>query len=160
MFLQETYELLDAIFYDKGTSTDYHAWTSTDFSDATRISRDSECTTLTPQDDWDTQRQTLPEQDLIIEFDLNSTYSSSSHFLRFYNGNTSIVTFAQENLAISSNQWYHLKVILSSGNIQVFVDDTRKINQSISNSPNQIRLVLNNTTSTNLKYKNFKVYSA
>ena len=156
--VSEPYPVLDALFKDIGTLSDYGTWTSSDFTDATRISRDTECTTLTPQDNYDTQQQSVTGTDFAVEFDCNLTYSdgtSTNAFLRFIASTNR--TFYPSSLGLQSGNWHHIKFIVTDGNVTVFVDNVDKSSQSISN-PTAFRIVLNNNYVSNMKYKNFVIY--
>lgn len=157
MFQSETYSILDAIFKDIGTSSDYGAWTSTDFT-GTKISRDTECTTLTPEDNYDAQQQSISGTDFAVEFDCNLTYSDGTNtnaFLRFIASTNR--TFYPNSLGLQCGNWHHLKFVVSNDTVIAFVDDVEKGSQSITNTT-AFRIVLNNNYVSNMKYKNFVMY--
>ena len=157
MILQETFVLIDGSFVDIGTNSNYSSWTATDFT-GTKISRNTEYTTLTPSDDWDVQDQTISNSDLCIEFDMNLTYTASSSFIRFRGSGTNVQTLNQSSLGISSGVWSHVKLTRIGNTLNIVVDGVTKTQAPINNNLDTFRLVLSNTSSTDLKYKNFVIY--
>jgi len=157
IFLQETFVVYDVLFKDIGTSNNYGTWTSTDFT-GTKISRNSECTTLTPEDNYDAQSLSVTGTSLVFEMDINLTYSvstSENAFLRFIASTNR--TFYPTGLGLQSGNWHHLKFVVSNDTVTAFVDGVDKGSQSISNITT-FRFVLNNNYVSNMKYKNFVIY--
>ena len=155
--VSETLNVLDCIFKDMGTSSDYGTWTSTDFTDS-KISRNNEYTTLIPQDNYESQtKSSLPDTSLVIEFDMCLTYTTATgaDFLRLIGSNT--MSYNPTELGIVSGQWHHVKFTRDGINMIPNVDGTNKQTKAV-NSFSTFKIVLNNTLCTDLKYKNFKVY--
>lgn len=157
-FVSEIYEVLDVTFKDIGTSTDYSAWTNSDFT-GDALQRNDEYTTLIPQDNYDQQDLSITT-DCCVEFDVNITYTSSVYFLRFRNGRWTGVNadFGLQDLDIISGQWHHLKFLVTSNKVTPIVDGVTKTAKIPNGTMNMVVIILNNEGQSNLKYKNFVVY--
>ena len=153
------YSVLDATFKDIGTSTNYGTWTSTDFT-GTKIERNSEYTTLIPEDTWDTQNKSISDTDLCIEFDCNLTFSDAieNHFLRFYKSNASVTSITPLRLGLVSGQWSHIKLVRNGTTVNITVDGTSKTPLTGATSIDEFRVIMSNAKITNMKYKNFMIY--
>ena len=157
-FVSEPSSVLDATFKDIGTSSDYGTWTSTDFT-GDAISRNGEYTTLTPQDDFDSQYLALADSDLCIEFDMNITYTATNYFLRFVKNQwTYTASLNQTDLGINSNEWHHIKLVKTGNTVRIFVDNVEKSSKTLLDATDGFRLILSNANCSNMKYKNFVVY--
>ena len=100
---------MDCTFYDRGTSSNHATWTESDFTDA-KISRDNDCTTLIPGDTWDVQMESISNNDLCIEFDVNITYTGNPYFLRYYGSNQPVA-----NVSVSFD-------VVSNGSVVEHID--------------------------------------
>jgi len=157
-FQSEIYGVLDATFLDRGTSNDYGTWTSSDFTDSSRISRNDEYTTLTPQDNFDRQQQSITGTDFAVELDCNLTYSDGTNINSFLRVIASTIrAFYPDNLGLTTGGWHHIKFIVQDGNVTPIVDGETKTSLSID-SVTAFSIVLNNNYVSNMKYKNFVVY--
>ena len=151
------YEVIDAIFKDRGTSTDYGTWTSTDFT-GTKINRGDDYTTLTPSDTWDRQDLTVTDENFCIELDINVTYSSTLIILRCYNSTTLQAGFNQTNLNLTSGEWKHIKLVREGTTVTPFVDGVEKDAQTFTGGINKFSIIADNSKLTDIKYKNFCIY--
>ena len=156
--LQETYELIDATFYNKATSTDYNNnWINSNYT----ISRDAEGTILTnnrssgwvscktPNIPFPTTGKT------VIEFDIVD-----------YNGNVfmeimdSTAPHFDSNM-YPSNHSFHVKFEISSSTIIRTVDgvtNTFTTSDYFDGTPFNVTSA-NNLNGRWFKYKNFVIYS-
>lgn len=156
--LQETYELIDATFYDKATSTDYNSnWINSNYT----ISRDTEGTMLTNNQSsgWvscKTPTISFPTTGkTVIEFDIVD-----------YNGNVfmQIVDSTAPHLDSNmypSNHSFHVKFEISSSTIIQTVDgvtNTFTTSDYFDGTPFNVTFA-NNVNGRWLKYKNFVIYS-
>ena len=155
--LQETYELLDAIFYDKAISSDYNSnWTNSDYT----VSRDTTGTTIADNKTSGWTNYSSPyipfptTGKTIIEFDIVS-----------YNGNVYFQLIDSTGPNFDSNLYnaapYHVKMEITASTI------TRTVNNSsttfttsdyMDGTPFKFMFV-QNTNGRWLKYKNFVIYS-
>ena len=150
----EIYEVLDCVFKDIGTSSDYTTWGTQEIP----LSRDTDCTTLNPNATFQIQRQEINDTDLCVEFDMNITYTSSEDILRYLNAYTKKVAFSTSNLGVTSGEWYHIKLVRSGSTITPYVDDVAKTSKTVEDTITHFAFVLNNEKTTTFKYKNFKMY--
>ena len=155
--LQETYELLDAIFYDKAISSDYNSnWTNSDYT----VSRDTTGTTIADNKTSGWTNYSSPyipfptTGKTIIEFDIVS-----------YNGNVYFQLIDSTGPNFDSNLYnaapYHVKMEITASTI------TRTVNNSsttfttsdyMDGTPFKFMFV-QNINGRWLKYKNFVIYS-
>lgn len=156
MFQSETYDIIDAVFRDRGTSTDYGTW----ITEFTQIYRGDDYTTLTPSDSFDAQYKAISLSNFVIEGDINLTYSANINFMRFSKNTwTTITVFsAQYDFVLTSGQWYHFKLVKQDNSVDVFVDGVKKITKEVNDTVDTFMMLLNNTKTTDLKYKNFVIY--
>lgn len=155
--VSEIYSVLDCIFKDMGTSSDYSTWTSTDFTND-KLSRNDEYTTLTPTDNWDTHNQTISDSNLCIEFDINITYTNAHYFIRFMGNGSNVQSLNETQLGLVSGEWSHVKFVRNGNQLNIIVDNVEKTPQPLSASLDTFRFMLDNTNCTDMKYKNFKIY--
>ena len=153
----ETYGVIDGTFKDIGTSTDYTAWRNSDFT-GDNLQRNSEYTTLIPQDTFD-ECDIVVSNDFCIEFDVNITFTTNNAIFRFnqnrWNGKGSLTT---TQLGLSANVWSHVKLSKTSNTVAVIVDGETKTPITLSDTIDTFMIVLNYEGISNLKYKNFCVY--
>jgi len=153
----ETYSVIDGTFKDIGTSTDYTAWRNSDFT-GDNLQRNSEYTTLIPQDTFD-ECDIAVSNDFCIEFDVNITFTTNNNIFRFtqnrWNGKGSLST---TQLGLSSNVWSHVKLSKTSNTVAVIVDGETKTPLTLSDTIDTFMIILNYEIISNLKYKNFVVY--
>lgn len=150
-------EVIDAIFKDRGTSTDYGSWTSTDFT-GTKINRGDDYTTLTPSDTWDRQDLTVTDENFCIEMDINVTFSSTLIILRCYNSGTLQAGFNQTHLGLTSGEWKHIKLVRNGTTVTPYVDGVEKDAQTFTGGINKFSIIGDNSKLTDIKYKNFCIY--
>ncbi len=156
--VSQPYTVIDAIFKDRGTSTDYGSWTSTDFT-GTKINRGDDYTTLIPSDTWDRQDLTVTDENFCIEMDINVTFSSALVILRCYNSNTLQAGFNQTHLDLTSGEWKHIKLVRNGTTVTPYVDGVEKDAQTFTGGINKFTIIGDNSKLTDIKYKNFCIYS-
>ena len=164
----DTYELLDAQFYDDGVTTDggklYYTNTTsevsrttdstgtlvTNLTDSLKTIRANKPSTTADEKDWD--------DPLRIEFDIMSISGELSCQLWKSNDTGDYV-----GLNIASNMGTatsaHIRIEYDGSRIKLYVDNTEKINSSftfVSSDLFGIRLLLG--AGASFKYKNFLVY--
>ena len=150
------YTMTDTIiFWDKGTSTDYSAWAS---STTMNITRDSECTTVTPVDSsvFSSRYLTITTDDCTIEFDVKCSNVSEAFFSIRQNG-TSKKSFFPSTCGISADTWYHIQITIEGTAVTLYNDGVQK-DTGTADSHNRFYFTSNANVSNNIKYKNFKIY--
>ena len=157
MYQSETYSVIDGTFKDIGTATDYTAWRNSDFT-GDNLQRNSEYTTLIPQDTFD-ECDIAVSNDFCIEFDVNITFTTNNAIFRFTQ-NRWIVngSLSTTQLGLSSNVWSHVKLSKTSNTVAVIVDGETKTPLTLSDTIDTFMIALNYEGISNLKYKNFVVY--
>ena len=153
----ETYSIMDCSFYDRGTSSDYTAWTSTDFI-GDYLVRGDDYTTLIPSDNFDVQYKSISANDTCFEFDVCVDFTVSTNIVSFRQNTSNRVGFSQTDLGLITGTWHHVKLLVSEGTVTPIVDGVTKTSKSWDSNINRFYLVLDNTKASSMKYKNFKVY--
>lgn len=154
--VSETYNIIDAVFRDRGTQNDHRTW----ITEFTQIDRGDDYTTLTPSDSFDAQYKAISLSNFVIEGDVNLTYSANINFMRFSKNTwTSVTVFsAQYDFVLTSGQWSHFKLVKQGNSVDVFVDGVKKITKEVNDTVDTFMMLLDNTKTTDLKYKNFVIY--
>ncbi|MBR1748848.1 MAG: hypothetical protein IJ743_03530 [Bacilli bacterium] len=150
----ETYELMDAMFYDDGTSASNNLWR---LNNAT-LTRDSEYTTVKSTAQWgniqlsrnNVQVNLLENNStIVIEMDLLGCSSQKLMSLRYYDGTHHYLNFP----ALDG----HHKVTITSNSQKFEVDGVVKQNWSV-NIPNIYLQTSMSESNLELQFKQLKVY--
>ncbi len=161
-FLQETSVVYDCLAYDIGTLAKHNdIWGSSSYGTITReneysiISRtQTENTASIPLD--------FTGDNIIIEFDYYKVDGGNDNILLFRNGSTNVGGLTNTQLNGGISRWNHIQLILDNINNTLTANNTTTQNtmtRTLNNVANQYRWTLYGTT-TELRFKNFKLYSA
>ena len=159
IFQSETYETIDAIFRDGGTSSDHNDnWTA---QSQLQVVRGDNYTTLsetgTASAYYRANNGNEFIDDFVIEFDLHSIPNNKNYWL--FTG-TLDTSFRMDNLNISTDA--HIKMVVTGLTYLIYVDDTqlgseRAITNRSATDGLQFRFQLNDGAN-DLKYSNFVIY--
>ena len=160
IFVSETYELIDASFYDKGTDTEYNTgWSNP--SNNTTVTRSSTETTLIQTTSGTTGfYQTnivdnpLPNQ-CTIEFDVN--LSSTGEVMSFRADSTVVNWITLSEYSLAADTWHHFKFEINGTTVKPTINNVAKSTETWTNTVNRFAFRLNSQELT-IKYKNFVVY--
>ena len=157
MSLQETYELMDAIFYDNGASDNSSNWSLSSVG----YSSDGEAVTLNnatgstkwciPKVSSSTTGYVTSGNNYIFEFELLNVNSETVNVL--FGGQS----FALASY-ISTSDWTHIKYVVENGICSVYVGDSSSYStrNTVSFSETNISFRISNNES--YKFKNIKLY--
>lgn len=156
-FQSETYELIDSLFYQNGTTEPpTNTWVLNNFtaeygSTGTTITSTTFATCFANKPrtgvnvyDWDSP--------VCIEFDVVSVTSTDAD-IQLYD-NTNNVTRSFNVLGITGNN--HVKIVVESDKIRYFVDDVEKTAQQYNLTMGTFRVGLRATGT--VTFKNFMIY--
>ena len=167
--VSEPYPVIDALFKDMGTSTDYGSWSDwgTQQEYKPKITRDTYCKIEVDTANGKTGARIYKQMDtsnnnVCIEFDVKQVTSSNTNgWATLRNnatnvlGNVDMNRFASYGGAI--NEWVHFKFVVSPTNCLVYINNNSSpytyISQGITRFYFQI-----DTNTTELDYKNFVIY--
>ena len=163
IFVSETYELIDGTFVDRGTSSDYGAWTNWSGKEPKLVRNSEYCamTVDTGKEDARMYKQLdTSSNNVVIEFDCKYiTDTASNVFATHRNdagnvlGNWDMSRFTSYGANI--NEWHHFKVTVTLTNVIINIDNNA--NSYTYNSTGTTRLYLQ-ISSGELDYKNFVIY--
>lgn len=161
IFLQETYEILDAVKYDKGTTSDHNDIWSDNVDSLTRTSEYSILKETSTSNV--VLGITIPSSNMRIEFDVYQPDGATSDF--FYQFNQSGVYKNGGNLghlSKSLNQWYHIVIDLPSSSGYHLLSDGvgTPVQRSMTwdTTSNILFRLWTAGNITELRFKNFKLY--
>ena len=153
----ETYDLMDALFYDAGTSAPpENTWVMSGFTpsystDGTTLTSTTYATCFANKKgtglnvyDWDSP--------VCIEFDINGVDSTDAGVQIYDETNNCSRTLAQ--LGVTGNN--HVKIIVESNKIRYVIDDVEKTSQQFDISIGTFRVGFRGTGT--LTFKNFMIY--
>ena len=160
----ETYSLYDVLFKDIGTETDYTAWTSLINMDIARTTE----TILTPTDPTlsgaaylTISSYTVPFT-IELDFCMDFTSNAGSSVLSIRQGSTSKASVSPNALGLTSGKYSHIKLTVTSTELQINVDGTDKTPLTHDGVFNRFYITQNANSAGSLwqsvKYKNFIIY--
>ena len=165
MFLQKTFVVWDTITFDNGTSSSYNDIWQTPTNQG-KLVREDEYSDLIETIASDTAIGVLlPSSNIKIEFDL---YNVDGGNQNFYNvnmrktNNSYISGFGLNEMGCNVGLWHHIICEIGEGSFNVSnTTNTRTItNRTLSSTESQILFqIKTDVHNTNLRFKNFKVYS-
>ena len=158
----EIYEVTDCVFKDLGTQDSYSAWISdSNFT----VSRSDVETTITPTDNTAHASRYLTISSYTvpfnIEFDFNLSFTgnASTGIMSIRQGSTSKGSITPNALGLTSGEYSHIKLTVTSTELQINVDGTDKTPISHDGTFNRFYITQNaNTLWQSIKYKNFIIY--
>lgn len=158
----ETYTLYDVVFKDIGTATDYTAWTSdSNFT----VSRSDVETTIIPTDSTAFASRYLAITDytvpFVIEFDFNLSFTGNASYglLSIRQGSSSKGSITPNALGLVSGEYSHIKLTVTSTELQINVDGTDKTPITYDGVFNRFYITQNaNSLWQSIKYRNFIIY--
>ena len=155
--------VIDALFKDMGTSTDYGNWSNWTGYEP-KITRDTYCKVEVDTANSKTLARMYKQFDassnnVCIEFDVKIVASSSSEIfgtLRNNSGNV-LGNLDSNRFGGTTGTWHHLKIVVTSTNAKVYLDNS---SSAYTYSQSGItRLYIDfDTDITELDYKNFVIY--
>ena len=158
----EQYTLYDVSFKDIGTEDDYTAWTSdSNFT----VSRSDAETTITPTDTtaFASRYLTISSYTVpfVIEFDFNLSFTGNASYtiMSIRQGTSSKGSITPNALGLTSGEYSHIKLTVTSTELQINVDGTDKTPLTHDGTFNRFYITQNaNTLWQSIKYKNFIIY--
>ena len=157
----ETYTLYDVLFKDIGTDTEYTDWTSLINMDIARTTE----SVLTPTDPTTSgaayltiSSYTVPFN---IEFDfcMDFTGNAGSGVLSIRQGTSSKASVSPNALGLTSGEYSHIKLTVTSTELKINVDGTDKTPLTHDGVFNRFYIWQNgNMAWQSIKYKNFIIY--
>ena len=160
--ISQEYKVYDCKFKDMGTSTSYTAWTSdSNFT----VSRSDVETTITPMDNtaYASRYLTISSYTVPfnIEFDfcMDFTGNAGSNVMSIRQGNSSKASVSPNALGLTSGEYSHIKLTVTSTELQINVDGTDKTPITHDGTFNRFYITQNaNALWQSIKYKNFIIY--
>ena len=168
MIQSEIYEIVDAIFYDSGIqgtannnwyndglTVDLTSETYTEISKTTSNTGYYLCNIGdTPSSTSDITEFNSP---FAIEFDILG-YSDSGGLTGLYFNDGSTSGGHLFNGKFSNNETHHIKEVVTSTKISMYVDDEPTPFEWVKSFNNPMRLGLRVASTCSIKFKNFKIY--
>lgn len=165
MLLQETFVLWDTITFDNGTSLNHNDIWQTPTNQG-KLIREDEYSNLIETIASDTAIGILlPSQNIKIEFDLFNVDGGTQNFYNINirrTNNAYINGFGLNEMGCYGGLWHHIICEIGEGSFNVSnTTNTRTItNRTLSSTESQILFqIKTDGQNTNLRFKNFKVYS-
>ena len=150
VFLQETYELLDCMFYDDGV-TGNPSWSNTYYATVTRQSTDSVITATSSTSDGNVRIDGF-NGDYCIEFDFKSNGGVYPQFRYDTTVRGRIYWSSYED-----GDYHHCSLTIKDNIVTGTIDGNSITPQTLTGDWNRLYLRVN--VGYSLYYKNFKVYS-
>ena len=158
----EPYTLYDVSFKDIGTEDDYTAWTNdSNFT----VSRSDAETTITQTDTTAYASRYLAISSYTVpftielDFCMNFTGNAGSGVLSIRQGTSSKGSITPNALGLTSGEYSHIKLTVTSTELQINVDGTDKTPITYDGVFNRFYIAQNaNTLWQSIKYKNFIIY--
>jgi len=150
MVLQETYELLDCMFYDDGV-TGNPSWSNTYYATVTRQSTDSVITATSSTSDGNVRIDGF-NGDYCIEFDFKSNGGVYPQFRYDTTVRGRIYWSSYED-----GDYHHCSLTIKDNIVTGTIDGNSIAPQTLTGDWNRLYLRVN--VGYSLYYKNFKVYS-
>ena len=161
----DTYELIDAITMDKGTSSNYNnIWLDNADTTLTRYAEYSEITEAGSSSALLRLGGNYNVSDIgTIEFDFQQVDGATSYspcYIRSKTGGTNVGSFNLNNLGESVGTWTHIKIVFNGGIATVYSDaQTTGYSISLSTTYDSYSFAFSTPGSmTSLLFKNFVVY--
>lgn len=159
----ETYSLLDALFVDKGTSTDYNSWTNWNNYEP-KLTRSDYCKVEVDTENSKTSAGmyksiNTSNSNIRIEFDVKVvTELTNERFATLRNNSVSVLGSLEiEKFGGTKNTWHHLKIDITSNDAKVYLDDSST--PYTYSSSGITRFYINfDTDISEVDYKNFVIY--
>ena len=154
------YEVLDAIFYDKGILNDSDTRDWSGYNNCSK-ERKTEYTTLDNTDDTNLGYAYLScstTDNICFEFDLKVNNLSNYVIVSLRQNTTNVSGYYTNWLGLSDNTWHHIKLTVANGKLVANVDGTNKTPQSIDSAWNRLFLIVKADNTLTVDYKNFKYY--
>ena len=162
MFQSETYSLYDVLFKDLGTQASYAAWTSdSNFT----VSRSDVETTITPTDTTAQSSRYLAISSYTVPFNIEFDFcmaftgNAGSGVMSIRQGSSSKASVSPNALGLTSGEYSHIKLTVTSTELKINVDGTDKTPLTHDGVFNRFYIIQNaNVLWQSIKYKNFLIY--
>ena len=155
--LQETYEIIDATFYDKGTLSENQNWSSV--SSTATLTRLAEYSSLVRKSDSSSFGYMLLNynlSDYVVELDAKFI-STNQLVMTFRNADSTCYPINLNTLKISDTNWHTIRFEVKGLNVDVYIDHIKKNSFSLSNTASRFQLEVRDVN-YELDFKNFKIY--
>ena len=164
--VSQPYTVIDALFKDIGTSTDYGNWSNWT-SYEPKLTRDTYCKIEVDTENSKTNARMYKQfdasnNDIAIEFDVKQVTSSNTNVWATLRNNATNVLGNLDMNRFSSyggviNEWVHFKLIISPTNCLVYINNNSSPYTYISGGITRFYFQID-TNTTELDYKNFVIY--
>ena len=162
--VSNTYEVLDATFYDSGTSSSTATWTNWSTYEPLLVRNTEYCSIKLDTANSKTlarmyRQFDISSNDICIEFDIkHQTNNNGEQFATLRNnsannrGNMDLNRFGGQ-----LNTWHHIKILINTTNVRVYLDNST--NPYTYNATDVTRFYWDIDTDTSeVDFKNFVIY--
>lgn len=153
IFQSETYSIIDALFKDRGTTSDHNDNWSNSGGNVTVVRTDTETTLTRTASTNGFYQVRVDNSKYVIDFDYMQNETSLMTSLR--NGSTVVKWINYSEFNLSANVWYHITLTIDGTSVVITIDGvSRSFTMSSTMNLFSMRLMENEE----IKYKNFMIY--
>lgn len=161
----EIYSVLDCIVKDTGTSSDHTDNIWNNWNNSATITRESEYTSITKADSstpasWQISNKPFSNSNLKVEFDVYVGGDSQNLiFAQLRNQGYNVLgQISLATMGLSQNNWHHIILEFAGLNCHIYNTTNSSISDRVFSSEVNKFMFRCDTTASETRYRNFKVY--